>query len=152
MTVHWGIGSYELWGDIKCRRKFRCRCSYRKNHFSDWLYPVLLCHVSWNLYHKQLANRRCYTNWSNRITSTPRSIISVLSREALLKNIILEDYLRNVFVESILQRNMTAVSETFQVCGIVPLFRNDLEEWPFQLRISAASNVAILGIIHSGHL
>ena len=30
-------------------------------------------------------------------------------------------YLRNVFAESILQSNTTAVSEDFQVCGIVPL-------------------------------
>ena len=36
-------------------------------------------------------------------------------------------YLRNIFAESILQSNMTAVREAFQVCGIVPLLETMLK-------------------------
>ena len=36
-------------------------------------------------------------------------------------------YLRNIFAESILQSNMMAVSEAFQVCGIVPLLETILK-------------------------
>jgi hypothetical protein len=61
-------------------------------------------------------------------------------------------YLRNVFAESIFQSNMTAVSEAFQVCGIVPLLETMLKNGHFNYETRAASNLAIRGIITSKHV